>query len=38
MVTIKPSHRGGLHRALGVRLNRKLAMAESKKAEHSRAS
>jgi hypothetical protein len=36
MATIKPSHRGRLHKALGIPLVRKLTMAEIKKAEHSR--
>lgn len=36
MVMIKPSHRGRLHKALGVPLSRKLTIAQIKKAEHSR--
>ena len=35
-INIKPSHKGRLHRALGVSQDRKLTMAQIKKAEHSR--
>jgi hypothetical protein len=37
-IHIKASHKGRLHRALGVPQSRKLTMAQIEKAEHSRKS